>query len=354
MADVAAEETQNRLVRVFKNAYRFAKSLRGLPYQVSNLEAVTADIQKRTFILAGQLEDCLRVSTSVGETTKSIEQVLSELAVKFGDVSEESTSRLDTIAQALQQSSSEIEALRREAKRNVRRVSFLMNAKAPVLSEPDRSVSFPEILERLERDYPKVYPIWKVLFDNAIPLYRNDPDANLSTANHPTAGRFRDWVRLHAYGRLLDIGCGPVPVPYYLDGYDLTLVAGLDPLEEREIHPFQFYRGCAEYLPWPDGSFETVIVATSLDHVISLKKTLSEIRRVLSPSGVFILWIGFIPGGKYLDPHPEVEPTPIDNYHLFHFDRPWFQEIMAEYFTFEAAQHIDIEQNFYVYSRSEV
>ncbi|NIX76820.1 class I SAM-dependent methyltransferase [Microvirga terricola] len=349
---ISATKSRNPLFRVVRGAYRFARSLVDLPRQVES-------VQKSSLVLSQQLEECLRLSSlvsqhsaSVSATASNIDRVLSDLTEKFGDVREFAI-RLDSMARSLHAASTEVEALGREARRNARRMPFLLNAKAPTLSEPDRSASFPDILKRLERDYPKVYPIWKTLFDNAVPLYQDDPDANLSTVNHPTATRFRDWVNLYAYGRLLDIGCGPVAVPHYLDGYDLSLVAGLDPLDGREPHPFQFYRGCAEYLPWPDGSFETVVIATSLDHVISLRKTLSEIRRVLSPSGVLILWLGFIPGGKYFDPHPEEEPVPIDNYHLFHFDRPWFEEIMAEYFTLEAVQQIDIEQSFYVYSRSE-
>jgi SAM-dependent methyltransferase len=49
------------------------------------------------------------------------------------------------------------------------------------------------------------------------------------------------------------------------------------------------------YLPFADGSFDRVLFATSLDHVLSPVRSLSEARRVLSPNGSVNIWFGEVP-----------------------------------------------------------
>ncbi len=85
------------------------------------------------------------------------------------------------------------------------------------------------------------------------------------------------------HGTVLDIGCGPQPVPSYLANYPTESIAGLDPLAAP--HPFVFHHGVAEFLPWDDASFDLVITATSLDHVLLLDRSIDEFRRVLKPGG---------------------------------------------------------------------
>ena len=130
-------------------------------------------------------------------------------------------------------------------------------------------------------------------------------------------------------GELLDVGCGPWPLPIYVQGYPLHLLYGVDPLEPFEPHPFTFARGFAEFIPFPDGSFDTVIAATSLDHTLSLTQALSEVRRVLARHGTFLVWDGFVKGSPPYDPSdPGLQP--VDDYHLFHFDESWFESLMRD------------------------
>ena len=82
------------------------------------------------------------------------------------------------------------------------------------------------------------------------------------------AAEFRAFVKLYLRGAVLDVGCGPQPVPSYLDGYPLDRIAGIDPLPPTEGHPFTFVQTVAEFLPWDDKTFSVVVVATSLDHVL--------------------------------------------------------------------------------------
>jgi ubiquinone/menaquinone biosynthesis C-methylase UbiE len=120
---------------------------------------------------------------------------------------------------------------------------------------------------------------------------------------------------------VLDLGCGPRIVPSYLSSFE--------PLELSYQPPFHVERTFAEFLPWPDASFDSVICGTSLDHVLSLTTTLEETRRVLKPGGLFINWLSSLDGAK---PYDEFNAEPVDNFHLFQFNLEWALPLFDRYF----------------------
>jgi ubiquinone/menaquinone biosynthesis C-methylase UbiE len=111
-----------------------------------------------------------------------------------------------------------------------------------------------------------------------------------------------------------------------------------------------FCQGFAEFLPWEDAQFDAVLFATSLDHVLSLEKTLDEVCRVLRPGGKCIVWAGLIPGSARYE--PDREPVvAVDDHHLFHFSAETLLETFSSRFElFESYTHKRIN-GFYVFSR---
>jgi hypothetical protein len=74
--------------------------------------------------------------------------------------------------------------------------------------------------------------------------------------------------------------------------------------------------------------------------------TFSEIRRVLRPGGYFVTWVGFVPGAPRYDPtSPAI--TAIDEFHLFHFDRTWFLDVVRKHFKVEEEFSLDAQSHFY-------
>lgn len=194
----------------------------------------------------------------------------------------------------------------------------------------DPAYSLAGCLARLRELAPAACAAWERLLAVNADAYAGFPVDSCSVRGHPLAEKFRGFLRPYLAGAVLDIGCGPQPVPEYLAGYPTARVAGLDPLPAP--HPFVFVQGAAEFLPWADRTFDTVVVATSLDHVLLLDRALREIRRVLRPGGTFVTWVSFQPGAAAYDPYrPDVRP--VDEYHLFHFDRPWFEAAVGADFA---------------------
>ena len=195
---------------------------------------------------------------------------------------------------------------------------------------PARPQSLETCLQQMKELAPSVFPIWHALFQNGARSYVEQREASCSHWGQHYARLFGAFVSVNAFGRLLDIGCGQHGLPSYLAGYPLELVSGLEPLPLTKPALFECAVGFNEFLPWPDGAFHTVVSGTSLDHVISLERSLEEIRRVLVPRGRFLVWLASIPGAWPFDP---ANPVAIDPYHLFHFDRAWIEPLLENHFT---------------------
>jgi len=95
--------------------------------------------------------------------------------------------------------------------------------------------------------------------------------------------------------RILDIGCGPAGSLEWADIARERI--GLDPLANSykrlgtSRHAMKYVNAHAEAIPFPDGHFDIVTSINSLDHVDDLDETISEIMRVTSPGGYFLLMV---------------------------------------------------------------
>jgi SAM-dependent methyltransferase len=105
--------------------------------------------------------------------------------------------------------------------------------------------------------------------------------------------RFKNFIVSNVdAGKVLDVGCGILPMPGYLDfpdknGFELV---GLDPIDDRSFQGLRVV-GCSEFTPFLSESFDALVYATSLDHVCCLDHTLIEAYRLLKPGGKVLIWM---------------------------------------------------------------
>jgi SAM-dependent methyltransferase len=132
------------------------------------------------------------------------------------------------------------------------------------------------------------------------------PDPAYNAKAYEASEEFRETVRLLAslgqgpgQGRsVLDFGCGNaigawamVGAGYKATGIDSSpgnlagLGAGLR-LKGFEGRKFELHISRGEYLPYPDGSFDVVMMRQVLHHIVELESFLAEVHRVLRPGGV--------------------------------------------------------------------
>ena len=149
--------------------------------------------------------------------------------------------------------------------------------------QPAERQPFDHWLSRAAKEFPKTFPLWHERLLATQDAFRVTKVGNAANASDPRSRIFRGLVESNAVGRVLDVGCGVFGRPYYLTSYPGELISGIDPLAPMEPPDFEFVQGISEYLPWPDASFSTIISGTSLDHCLSLERSLAEMRRVLRP-----------------------------------------------------------------------
>lgn len=201
--------------------------------------------------------------------------------------------------------------------------------------------------DKLKAHDPQTYKQWIKTFEAGAKSYMESPTDNCATWASGITRDFRDYLSLFVDGPLLDLGCGPHGNPAYLDGYPSNQITGLEPLDPEGEPRIQMVQGVAEFIPFKAGSFETVVSATSIDHVLDLERSLEEIARVMKNDGIFVIWYAHVAG---MDDYVAKAPSnrkPVDQYHLFHANDDWFMPLLARYFRlidmrrFEATPTVD-------------
>jgi ubiquinone/menaquinone biosynthesis C-methylase UbiE len=91
--------------------------------------------------------------------------------------------------------------------------------------------------------------------------------------------------------KILDIGCGPMGSSEWADQTSVRI--GLDPLADEYCklgtasHHMRCVAAVSEYIPFADEPFDFVTSLNSLDHVVDVRQTVNEIKRVTAAHGLF-------------------------------------------------------------------
>ena len=109
---------------------------------------------------------------------------------------------------------------------------------------------------------------------------------------YPKVNVMREVAALPIKGRLLDVGGGTGRVSSALrDLVDEVVIADVSfgMLKQALPSALRSVCGVSESLPFPDDSFERVIMVDTLHHVASQADSVREMHRVLKPGGVLVI-----------------------------------------------------------------
>jgi SAM-dependent methyltransferase len=104
----------------------------------------------------------------------------------------------------------------------------------------------------------------------------------------------------HARGRLLDLGCGQVPL-YGAYRAHVGTVTCIDWAAGTPIDHVDQMCDLGRPLPLPDASFDTIILSDVLEHVPDPALLWREMARVLAPGGAIVMNVPFF---YWLHAHP--------------------------------------------------
>jgi SAM-dependent methyltransferase len=107
------------------------------------------------------------------------------------------------------------------------------------------------------------------------------------------AGFYDRNLRLHASGRLLDLGCGYVPLllAYKTCVTDVTCVDWGNSLHKNEYLDAEC--DLTGDLPFKDREFDTIILSDVLEHIPEPAGLWAEMSRVLAPGGKILMNVPF-------------------------------------------------------------
>lgn len=147
--------------------------------------------------------------------------------------------------------------------------------------------------------FNKKYLLNKVLNNNGMLSYKLLAEESLSLQSRDDVIHFKTFIEKNVSDlsmkkgkKLIDIGCGPLRLPGYLefDSIKEYTLFGVEPEKGSEFEG-QLITGCCEYLPIRENVFDVAVFATSFDHLCSTNKSVDEIKRVLKKQGRVFLWI---------------------------------------------------------------
>jgi SAM-dependent methyltransferase len=107
------------------------------------------------------------------------------------------------------------------------------------------------------------------------------------------ADLYDDNLRQHAKGKLLDLGCGKVPLyaAYREFVTDNICVDWGNTLHENEYLDYEL--DLTENLPFSDSEFDTIILSDVLEHIPVPEQLWREMARILSRKGKIIINVPF-------------------------------------------------------------
>ncbi len=111
-----------------------------------------------------------------------------------------------------------------------------------------------------------------------------------------TAGFYDNNLKQYAKGKLLDLGCGNVPLYHTYREYvtDNVCVDWENTLHKNEYLDFEC--DLTKVLPFEDGEFDTIILSDVLEHIPEPEHLWKEMSRILSIDGKIMVNVAFYYG----------------------------------------------------------
>ncbi|MCC6410435.1 MAG: class I SAM-dependent methyltransferase [Saprospiraceae bacterium] len=107
------------------------------------------------------------------------------------------------------------------------------------------------------------------------------------------AGFYQKYIPVYVKGRLIDLGCGKVPLFGMYKEYAKTITC-VDWVNSVHQNPYtDFEQDLNQPLQFENGSFDTVILSDVLEHIRRPEQLIQEIFRILDHNGILLMNVPF-------------------------------------------------------------
>ena len=134
--------------------------------------------------------------------------------------------------------------------------------------------------------------MWALAQNNSLTEYEAQSPASISTPGREVVKAFSDFIDIDE-AIILDIGSGAGYLPGYLlcdSPMKIKHLVAIDPLPVSKKVSYARVQGWSELIPFRDKTFDAVIIATSLDHILCIESALTEVYRVLKDDSSVYIW----------------------------------------------------------------
>lgn len=148
-----------------------------------------------------------------------------------------------------------------------------------------------------------------------------------------------EWAAEHVRSkRVLEVGCGSGDGARLLSSAGASSVLGLDvsstAIANARRHPhgaaLRFEVADGRALPAASGSFDLALALEAIEHVDDDRAFVTEIARVLTPSGVFLC---STPNRGVTNPGIRLSERPFNPHHVREYDLEEFRQVLAAGFA---------------------
>ncbi len=142
---------------------------------------------------------------------------------------------------------------------------------------------------------PTIDEIGKYYLEDYAPFARNGIAARVKSLTVDRDVKLL-WHFLRPPARVIDVGCATGDLLQAVRAHGNPNVLGIEPSEHaaeraRERWGIDVLNSTLEQACLPDASIDVAILSHTIEHLPSPSTTLSELRRVITPSGALILWL---------------------------------------------------------------
>lgn len=107
------------------------------------------------------------------------------------------------------------------------------------------------------------------------------------------AGLYETHLKQYARGRLVDLGCGSVPLYAAYRDYVTETICVDWGNTSHETSYLDYECDLTQKLPFRDGEFDTILLSDVLEHIPEPEALWQEMSRILAPGGILLLNVPF-------------------------------------------------------------